>query len=172
VPLRPRAWRRRRHAHPFMEKLSGALAPRASRRSGTSSPTWSRGNVASIGRRFSIESIREAVAVGARERLPLFAGGKSMGGRMTSQAQSLAPLAGVLAFPSSDFPCIRRASPRRAGGTPGERSSPDALSARDARRPRRSALLRPVIDGWPVRRSTSSTTRTIRSMCARAAAAR
>src|SRR5437879_11675508 len=42
------------------------------------------------------ESIREAVAVGARERLPLFAGGKSMGGRMTSQAQSLAPLAGVL----------------------------------------------------------------------------
>jgi hypothetical protein len=50
--------------------------------------------------------VRAAVAEAARgcAGLPLVAGGKSFGGRMTSQAQALAPLAGVrglafLAFP-------------------------------------------------------------------------
>jgi len=50
--------------------------------------------------------VRAAVAEAARccAGLPLFAGGKSFGGRMTSQAQAKAPLAGVrglvfLAFP-------------------------------------------------------------------------
>ena len=51
-------------------------------------------------------AVRAAVAEAARScaGLPLVAGGKSFGGRMTSQAQALAPLAGVrglafLAFP-------------------------------------------------------------------------
>lgn len=51
-------------------------------------------------------AVRAAVAEAARccAGLPLVAGGKSFGGRMTSQAQALAPLAGVrglafLAFP-------------------------------------------------------------------------
>jgi predicted alpha/beta-hydrolase family hydrolase len=51
-------------------------------------------------------AVRAAVAEAARccAGLPLIAGGKSFGGRMTSQAQALAPLAGVrglafLAFP-------------------------------------------------------------------------
>jgi uncharacterized protein len=51
-------------------------------------------------------AVRAAVAEAARRcpGLPLIAGGKSFGGRMTSQAQAIAPLAGVrglafLAFP-------------------------------------------------------------------------
>jgi hypothetical protein len=51
-------------------------------------------------------TVRAAVAAAARlaPGLPLFAGGRSFGGRMTSQAQALAPLEGVrglafLAFP-------------------------------------------------------------------------
>jgi predicted alpha/beta-hydrolase family hydrolase len=51
-------------------------------------------------------AVRAAVAAAARccAGLPLIAGGKSFGGRMTSQAQAIAPLAGVrglafLAFP-------------------------------------------------------------------------
>jgi predicted alpha/beta-hydrolase family hydrolase len=51
-------------------------------------------------------TVRAAVAEAVRscENLPLIAGGRSFGGRMTSQAQAIAPLAGVrglafLAFP-------------------------------------------------------------------------
>jgi predicted alpha/beta-hydrolase family hydrolase len=64
-------------------------------------------------------AVRAAVAT-ARERagaLPLFAGGRSFGGRMTSQAQALAPLAGVrglvfFAFPlhAAGKPSLERAA--------------------------------------------------------------
>jgi uncharacterized protein len=64
-------------------------------------------------------AIRAAVAQTAKlaPDLPLFAGGKSFGGRMTSQAQALAPLANVrglifLGFPlhSAGAPGIERAA--------------------------------------------------------------
>jgi predicted alpha/beta-hydrolase family hydrolase len=51
-------------------------------------------------------TLRAAVAQ-ARERgngLPLFAGGRSFGGRMTSQAQALEPLPGVRGLVFSAFP--------------------------------------------------------------------
>src|SRR5438874_132307 len=51
-------------------------------------------------------AVRTAVAVG-RDRaagLPLFAGGKSFGGRMTSQAQALEPLADVRGLVFFAFP--------------------------------------------------------------------
>src|SRR5437879_6534987 len=67
------------------------------------------------------ERIREAVAVAARERLPLFAGGKSMGGRMTSQAQSLAPLADVPGLAIVGFP-THPAFRRSASGNPPQRT--------------------------------------------------
>ncbi len=46
-------------------------------------------------------AVRAAVAEAANRlpKLPLIAGGKSFGGRMTSQAQAVAPLDGVLGFP-------------------------------------------------------------------------
>ena len=57
-------------------------------------------------------TVRAAVAEAARccAGLPLIAGGKSFGGRMTSQAQAIAPLPGVRGLASSAFPCIRRES--------------------------------------------------------------
>ncbi|QIG95735.1 MULTISPECIES: alpha/beta family hydrolase [unclassified Bradyrhizobium] len=51
-------------------------------------------------------TVRAAVAETARRcgELPLFAGGKSFGGRMTSQAQAKAPLAGVRGLVFLGFP--------------------------------------------------------------------
>ena len=51
-------------------------------------------------------AVRAAVAEAGRRAagLPLFAGGKSFGGRMTSQAQVLAPLAGVRGLVFFAFP--------------------------------------------------------------------
>jgi predicted alpha/beta-hydrolase family hydrolase len=51
-------------------------------------------------------AVRAAVAEAARccPSLPLIAGGKSFGGRMTSQAQAMAPLAGVCGLAFLGFP--------------------------------------------------------------------
>ena len=51
-------------------------------------------------------AVRAAVAEGARRLpgLPLFAGGKSFGARMTSQAQALSALAGVRGLVFLGFP--------------------------------------------------------------------
>jgi uncharacterized protein len=51
-------------------------------------------------------TVRAAVAEAARlsPALPLFAGGRSFGGRMTSQAQALAPLPGVRGLAFLGFP--------------------------------------------------------------------
>lgn len=49
-------------------------------------------------------TVRAAVQRAAEEALPLFAGGKSMGGRMTSQAQAAEPLAGVRGLVFLGFP--------------------------------------------------------------------
>ena len=51
-------------------------------------------------------AVRAAVAEAARrcEGVPLIAGGKSFGGRMTSQAQALQPLAGVRGLAFFGFP--------------------------------------------------------------------
>ena len=51
-----------------------------------------------------LDRVREAVERAAREDLPLFAGGKSFGGRMTSHAQVRAPLPGVLGLAFVGFP--------------------------------------------------------------------
>lgn len=51
-------------------------------------------------------AVRAAVAEAAQRapKLPLFAGGRSFGGRMTSQAQALTPLPGVLGIVFFAFP--------------------------------------------------------------------
>ena len=59
-------------------------------------------------------TIREAVQRGAREKLPLFAGGKSFGGRMTSNAQTRAPLPGVLGLAFIGFPLHPARNPSTA----------------------------------------------------------
>jgi predicted alpha/beta-hydrolase family hydrolase len=60
-------------------------------------------------------TVRAAVACAARELpgLPLIAGGKSFGGRMTSQAQGAAPLAGVRGLAFLGFPLHPAGRPSR-----------------------------------------------------------
>jgi len=48
--------------------------------------------------------VREAVAKASYEELPIFAGGKSFGGRMTSEAQAQEPLSGVRGIAFAGFP--------------------------------------------------------------------
>ena len=64
-------------------------------------------------------AVRSAVSTGADHAgaLPLFAGGKSFGGRMTSQAQAADPLPRCGASCFSDFRCIRPAGRRWTGPT-------------------------------------------------------
>jgi predicted alpha/beta-hydrolase family hydrolase len=60
-------------------------------------------------------TVRAAVAEAARllPTLPLFAGGKSFGGRMTSQAQAASPLPGVLGLTFLGFPLHPPKQPSR-----------------------------------------------------------
>jgi len=61
-------------------------------------------------------TVRAAVAAAARlaPALPLFAGGRSFGGRMTSQAQAIAPLPGVRGLAFLGFPLHAAGSPGNA----------------------------------------------------------
>jgi hypothetical protein len=60
-------------------------------------------------------AVRAAVAIGRRLAgpLPLFAGGRSFGGRMTSQAQAVAPLDGVRGLVFFAFPLHLAGKPAR-----------------------------------------------------------
>jgi len=63
-------------------------------------------------------AVRAAVAAAASAlpQLPLFAGGKSFGGRMTSQAQAAAPLAGVRGLVFLGFPLHPAGKPSHERG--------------------------------------------------------
>jgi predicted alpha/beta-hydrolase family hydrolase len=64
-------------------------------------------------------AVRAAVAESRKQfpRLPLIAGGKSFGGRMTSQAQALAPLEGVAGLAFLGFPLHPANKPSRERAT-------------------------------------------------------
>ena len=63
-------------------------------------------------------TVRAAIAEAVRHvpELPLFAGGKSFGGRMTSQAQALSPLPGVRGLVFLGFPLHPPGSPSQERG--------------------------------------------------------
>ncbi len=61
-------------------------------------------------------TVRAAVEAARREKLPLLAGGKSMGGRMTSLAAAAAPLPGVLGLVFLGFPLHQAGVPSAARG--------------------------------------------------------
>ena len=90
--------------HPFLERLAGALASEGVATLRYDFPYMEAGKGRIDSPAVLHGRVREAVAAAARERLPLFAGGKSMGGRMTSQAQAAAPLAGVIGLAFVGFP--------------------------------------------------------------------
>jgi hypothetical protein len=92
--------------HPFMEAMAHALAARGIGTLRYQFPYSEKG-----GRRIDPEplllaAVRAAVAAGreAAGDLPLLAGGKSMGGRMTSRAAAAAPLSGVAGLVFLGFP--------------------------------------------------------------------
>jgi hypothetical protein len=92
--------------HAFMVKLSAALVQRGIATLRFQFPYMQRESKRPDSPPVAQAAIRAAVAA-ARERMPgvpLFAGGKSFGGRMTSMAQAAEPLAGVGGIVFVGFP--------------------------------------------------------------------
>lgn len=92
--------------HKSMQAVADGLAGRGITTLRYQFPFMERGSRRPDAPRIAHATIRAAVASAARRapRLPLFAGGRSFGGRMTSQAQSLAPLASVQGLVFFAFP--------------------------------------------------------------------
>jgi hypothetical protein len=93
-------------AHPFMEAAAQGLGERGIATLRYQFPYMERGSRRVDPPKVAQAAVRAAVAEAAR-RLPgvaLYAGGKSFGGRMTSQAQAEAPLEGVRGLAFFGFP--------------------------------------------------------------------
>jgi len=93
-------------AHPFMAAVAQGLYERGIATLRYQFPYMERGSRRPDAPRLAHATVRAAVAEAARQlpELPLFAGGKSFGGRMTSQAQALSPLPGVRGLVFIGFP--------------------------------------------------------------------
>ena len=92
--------------HPFMAAMAGGLADRGIAVLRYQFPFMEKGSKRPDPPAVAHAAVRAAVAEAARRLpgLPLFAGGKSFGGRMTSQAQALSPLPGVRGIVFAGFP--------------------------------------------------------------------
>ena len=92
--------------HPFMASVATGLADRGIATLRYQFPYMERGSKRPDAPALAHATVRAAVAAAARlaPGLLLVAGGKSFGGRMTSQAQALAPLAGVRGLAFLGFP--------------------------------------------------------------------
>jgi len=104
-------------AHPFMASVAQGLAERGVATLRYQFPYMERGSKRPDAPKLAQAAVRAAVAEASRlaPGLPLFAGGKSFGGRMTSLAQAASPLAGVRGIAFLGFPL------HRAGRPSGER---------------------------------------------------
>ncbi|HEY6942687.1 alpha/beta family hydrolase [Dokdonella sp.] len=93
-------------AHPFMTAVASGLAERGIASLRYQFPYMERGSKRPDPPKVAHATVRAAVAEVARRwpRLPVFAGGKSFGARMTSQAQALEPLPGVRGLVFFGFP--------------------------------------------------------------------
>jgi uncharacterized protein len=92
--------------HAFMESAAAGLAARGIATLRYQFPYMEKGGKRPDPPAIAIAAVRAAVAEAARAcpGLPLIAGGKSFGGRMTSQAQAKAPLPGVEGLAFFGFP--------------------------------------------------------------------
>jgi predicted alpha/beta-hydrolase family hydrolase len=92
--------------HPFLERIAQSLASKSVATFRYEFPYMQAGKNRPDPPAVAAAAVREAVAAAARAApgLPLFAGGKSFGGRMTSQAQATDPLPGVRGLVFLGFP--------------------------------------------------------------------
>jgi uncharacterized protein len=92
--------------HAFMEQAATGLAARGIATLRYQFPYMEKGSKRPDPPAVAHAAVRAAVAEAARAcpGLPLIAGGKSFGGRMTSQAQAKAPLPGVVGLAFFGFP--------------------------------------------------------------------
>ena len=92
--------------HPFMTAIASGLAGRGLAALRYQFPYMERGSKRPDAPKLAHAAVRAAVARASQllPNTPLFAGGKSYGGRMTSQAQALTPLPGVRGLAFLGFP--------------------------------------------------------------------
>ena len=92
--------------HPFMAAAAAGLAQRDIATLRYQFPYMEQGSKRPDTPKLAHAAVRAAVAEASRllPSLPLIAGGKSFGGRMTSQAQAIAPLPGVRGLAFLGFP--------------------------------------------------------------------
>ena len=93
-------------AHPFMATVAAELAARGIATLRYQFPYMERGGRRPDPPKLAHATVRAAVSEASRRvpDLPLIAGGKSFGGRMTSQTQALSPLPGVRGLAFLGFP--------------------------------------------------------------------
>jgi uncharacterized protein len=105
-------------AHPFMAGVAAGLAERRIASLRYQFPYMERRSHRPDPPKVAHATVRAAVAEAARllPRLALVAGGKSFGGRMTSQAQAAAPLPGVRGLAFLGFPLHPAGRPSRDRG--------------------------------------------------------
>ena len=121
VPARPRACYVLAHGagagmtHPFMAAVAAGLLARGLATLRYQFPYMERGQKRPDPPALAHATVRAAVAAAAQAlpATPLIAGGKSFGGRMTSQAQAKAPLAGVRGLAFLGFPLHPAGKPSR-----------------------------------------------------------
>ena len=105
--------------HVFLEEHPRGLTARRGAVRRSAFPSAPRGAGAPDKPAVLVATVRAAVAAAAElaPGLPLFAGGKSMGGRMTSQAMAEAPLPGVRGLVFAGFPLHAAGRPSTGRGT-------------------------------------------------------
>jgi len=105
-------------AHGFMEAVATGLAARGIATLRYQFPYMERGGKRPDSPAVAQAAVRAAVAAAsaAMPRLPLIAGGKSFGGRMTSQAQASQPLPGVRGLCFFGFPLHPAGKPSQERG--------------------------------------------------------
>ena len=93
-------------AHPFMQAIAAGFAARGIATLRYQFPSMEAGRKRTDPPAIAHAAVRAAVAEAQRRfpKVPLFAGGKSFGGRMTSQAQAVSPLPGVRGLVFLGFP--------------------------------------------------------------------
>lgn len=105
-------------AHPFMEAVADGLAERRIATLRYQFPYMERGSRRPDSPKVAKAAVRAAVMEASRQlpALPLFAGGKSFGGRMTSQAQAESPLPSVRGLAFLGFPLHLPGKPGKERG--------------------------------------------------------